>query len=123
MNEDEKYQLFCRAYDMTGHGLSDYLQDFFNDDSIRATQHGEEVYYRADTGTLTIFSAWGDWRHEIAHYFDDFLAEWQGMFGSVNEEEFMEVLAFKVARILGIFDKIPGEPMNVPEREGDFMFW
>jgi len=45
MNDRERRQLFLRAYDMTGYGLSDYLQDFFDDDRIRATQHGEKAYY------------------------------------------------------------------------------
>lgn len=123
MNEDEEYQLFRRVCDMTGHGLSDYLQDFFDDDGLRASQHGESVYYRIDGATLTVFDDWSRWRQEISYYFDGLLAEWQEQFGSVGEEEFVEVLVFKVARILGVFDSVPGDVVDVPEKEQNFMFW
>ena len=124
MNDREQCQLFLRAYDMTGYGLSDYLQDFFDDDRIRATQHGEKAYYEfTPRYTGDVFSAWSDWRYEISYYFDGFLAAWQEQFGSVDKEEFMETLVFKIARILGIFKNIPGDPVNIPEKEENFMFW
>jgi hypothetical protein len=114
--ENFEYELWTRASRMKGHGLRDYLEDFFDNTGFRSSYAGETVFYASDPEDpftyKTIFNRWDIWKHCISDHFQPLLDAWKQAFGEVDEEKFMEVLVYRACEALGIFNKVPGNPQE-----------
>lgn len=122
MHRDRETRLWERIYNLDGHGLSDYLNDFFRIKNAcwKSTQHGEKVYLIDNDGnTFFSWGEWHKWREEVSYYFS-------GMCDAayrLNDENWMNVFVYKLSNIMfQKFIESASFEIHAPKNAGKYLF-